>query len=271
MSILITPMQLLIFLSCLGIGTLASFLGVGGGFLLVPTFLFLGLSAQYAVGTSVASITFTGVSSFIEFYKQGRVDWKSALLLEAVKAPMSILGSYATIYVSSGELKVLFSILLIGISIIVWIKYPKLSIIEAPSNWNRKIIDTGGTLFKYSVRAVPLLISCFLIGFSVGFFGVSGGILQVPILFLCGFPIHVAIATSSLMIIVTSSTALAAHAALSNIEYRYLIFSVPGVILGAQLGARMSKRSSSETLRKIFSLLLILVALIILLRETFHV
>ena len=268
---MISLIYALIFFACLGIGALASLLGVGGGFLLVPTLMFVGLPAQHAVGTSVASITFTGLSSFIEFHKQGRVDWKYALLLETIKAPMAILGSYATVHVSSGELKGLFAVLLIGISILMWIRYPKYSAVKkASSRREREITDREGVAFKYSVRMVPLLISCFLIGFSVGFFGVSGGILQVPILVLCGFPIHIAIATSSLMIIITSSTAFVSHAALSNIEYFYLLFSVPGVILGAQLGARMSKRSSSGTLRKMFSLLLLLVAVIIFLRENFQ-
>lgn len=48
------------------------------------------------------------------------------------------------------------------------------------------------------VNLLPALLFAFAAGVSVGFFGISGGILKVPILLLCGTPIYVAVATSSL-------------------------------------------------------------------------
>mgnify|MGYP000049960810 CR=1 FL=1 len=114
---------------------------------------------------------------------------------------------------------------------------------------------------------IPLLFFSFLIGVTSGFFGVSGGVLKVPILVLFGVPVYVAIATSSFMLSITSLSAFASHAFLGNVRYEYLTLMVPAVIIGAQLGARFSKRAKSHTLKRVFSLMLIVNAVSMLLKE----
>lgn len=248
-----------------GIGFIAAMLGVGGGFLLVPTLIFAGLSAHEAVGTSLASVMFTGMSSFVEYSKQGRIDWRTALILEGATVPGSILGSYLTTLVSSKRLEFLFGLMLIAISIFMSRKTEKAPTSSKLSyfkgfSWSRSITDENGERFVYKVNLLPALLFAFAAGVSVGFFGISGGILKVPILLLCGTPIYVAIATSSLMITITSTVAFVSHAFLGNIEFQYLLFTVPGVILGAQLGAKTSEKIHSQILRKMFSLVLLMVA-----------
>jgi len=259
---------IIISVTAFGIGILASMLGVGGGFLLVPALMLLGLSAHNAVGTTLASIMFTGLSSFIEYSKQGRVDWKVALLLEASTAPASVFGSYLTIFVSSKGLEFLFGIMLILISIFLNRNIGNASLFGGLNSkrfiWSRTTIDREGKRFVYKLNLLPALLLAFIAGVSVGFFGISGGILKVPILMMCGIPIHVAIATSSLMITVTSTSAFFSHALLGDVEYQYLFFTVPGVILGAQIGARISKKLPSKVLRRMFSLILVVVAFMVL-------
>lgn len=249
------------------IGLGASALGVGGGFLIVPTLVFTGFSVHSAIGTSVATIMFTGLSSSMEYYRQGRVDWKLGLLLESMSIPGAILGAYATQFVSAQALKFIFALMLFPISLIMMKTPSTASGPHSLMKWKREVVDKEGEEFIYEVDTVSLLFCSFLVGLTSGFFGVSGGILKVPMLAIFGVPVHVAIATSSLMLSITSLSAFASHALLNNVRYEYLILLVPAVVMGAQFGARFSRRTRSYTLKWIFSLMLTGIAITMLLEE----
>lgn len=263
-----SAIYLVVFFLSLGIGLVASMLGVGGGFLLVPMLMFSGLSAHSAVGTGVSSAMFTGLSSLIEYDRQGRVDWKLALILEGLTVPGSIIGSYATNYVSPRSLELLFAFMLIIVSSIMLRESPaNLKWVFPTTGWMRKLVDRGGGEFSYTVSLAPAFMFSFLAGVSVGFFGISGGILKVPILVFSGVPVQVAVATSSLMISLTSATAFTCHTMLGNVDYRYLLSSIPGVAIGAQVGARISHRTQPKRLRRMFSMILLAAAASLILKR----
>jgi uncharacterized membrane protein YfcA len=257
----------MIILATFGIGFVASMLGLGGGFLVVPLLIFAGLSAHSAIGTTISIAMFVGFSSFAEYYRQGRVDWELAIVLECASIPGSTLGAYLTSYVSSDQLIFLFILILIMISFFL-ISQPSI-ITNFKFNhliWKREIIDRNDQRFNYQVNLFLALLLGFFAGLAAGFLGISGGIIKVPILIFVGVPIHVAVATSSLMISLTSSAAFATHFFLGNVDYRYLILVSPGIILGAQLGARKAGKIKPKKLKKIFSILLLLAAIAMLAR-----
>jgi hypothetical protein len=114
------------------------------------------------------------------------------------------------------------------------------------------------------VDLLKLLPVSFLAGVVSGFFGVGGGTLNVPVLYHLGIPMHVAIATSTLMITLTAVSGTAGHLLLGHVKLIELLALAPGIIAGTQLGASTARRTRSPTLRKIFSLALIVVAIILL-------
>ena len=257
-----------VFCLAVGIGTLAAILGVGGGSFLVPALMFSGLSAHLAVGTGVSSAMFIGASSLIEYGRQRRVDWKLGLLLEGFTVPGSILGAYATKYVSPRGLEALFAFMLIIVSFVMF-RNPSTRFGRSVSSasWMRKIVDKDGEEIGYNVKTAPAFLFSFLAGVSVGFFGISGGVLKVPILVFSGVPIHVAVATSSFMISMTAATAFICHTLLGNVNYYHLSFLAPGVVLGAQVGARISRKARPKILRRTFSMVLLGAAVALLLRS----
>lgn len=257
----------MIILATFGVGFVASMLGLGGGFLVVPLLIFTGLSAHSAIGTTISIAMFVGFSSFIEYYRQRRVDWELAIILECASVPGSILGAYLTSYVSSDQLIFLFILILIVISFFL-ISQQSIQPDFKFSHfiWRREIIDRFNKKFDYQVNLFWALLFGFFAGLAAGFFGISGAIMKVPVLIFVGVPIHVAVATSSLMISLTSSAAFATHFLLGNIDYRYLILASPSIILGAQLGARKARKIKPRKLRKIFSILLILAAIAMLVK-----
>lgn len=259
---------LMIILATFGIGFVASMLGLGGGFLVVPLLIFTGLSAHSAIGTTISIAMFVGFSSFAEYYRQRRVDWRLAIVIECASVPGSILGAYLTSYVSSDQLIFLFILILIIISIFL-ISQPSIqpNFKFGHFIWKREIIDRNDQRFNYQVNLFWALLLGFFAGLAAGFFGISGGIMKVPILIFVGVPIHVAVATSSLMISLTSSAAFTTHFLLGNINYRYLLLASPGIILGAQLGARKAGKIKPRKLKKIFSILLLLAAIAMLVKS----
>jgi len=261
---------LLVFIGLI-IGVIGSFMGVGGGFILVPTLILLfSFEAHHAVGTSIAIVLFTGLSSFIAYSGQKRVDWKTGLTLEIVTAPGALLGSYATEFVSSKNLELLFVFLLFWLAYQMWRERDRDNRAFGEMNiahgfvWKRRITDAEGNILEYNIKIFAALILSFFAGFSSGFFGIGGGIMKVPFLIYSGMPVHIAIATSSLMVTITALSALIGHASLADVQYVYLLFLVPGVLTGAQIGARIAKGTKPKMLRKFFSLMLLVISILML-------
>ncbi len=77
-------------------GTVGSLVGLGGGIIIVPLLIGLhSLSPQLAVGTSMVTVVFTGLSSTLTYMKHKRVDYKSGLILFIGSGPGGIIGSWA--------------------------------------------------------------------------------------------------------------------------------------------------------------------------------
>ena len=129
------------------------------------------------------------------------------------------------------------------------------------------MVDRDGKEFRFHVKhlalAYPLI---FLAGVIAGFFGVGGGALQVPVLILLlGVPIEVATATSALMILLSALTGAVTHMHMGNVAYEFAPFIIISVILGAQLGVQIQKRTGPRSLRRLFALFLAIIGLRMLL------
>lgn len=103
-----------------GIG--ASFTGLGGGFLLVPFLLFLGLPAQKAVGTSFLAILVISLSALIAHNKFANVDYKLGLLLGIGGIIGAQFGARLVEHVSTAHFKKIFAVILVGLAAYLFIK-----------------------------------------------------------------------------------------------------------------------------------------------------
>jgi uncharacterized membrane protein YfcA len=270
---------ILLIITTLIIGFVSAMIGIGGGILLVPTLLFLGFDARQAVGISISAVMFTGISSFIEYFRQRRIDWKLGLLLESVTVPGAILGSYATTLISTVFLEILFALLLLINSVIV-LKTNSYCEIEISSEAGqhitaeyhrffyvrRTLINSDGENVEYIVNLALVFPASFLAGFAAGFFGISGGVLKCPTLIAGGIPVHIATGTSSLMVTITAFAAFLTHASLGHVNYVYLVLIAPSLVIGAQIGARFSQKVSAMNLRHVIAGVYILFAVLLVLR-----
>jgi len=252
------------------VGTIAAMTGVGGGVFIVPLLsLVYGFSSHQAVGTSLAMIVFTSLSSVVGYWRQKRVDYRVGLLLTIATIPGAFVGAYLTSLFEEKLLGLIFGVFLVLVALRMTFRFNahRLRIPRLGRIWHRKIVDSVGTIFEYDANVPVGLVLGFFGGLSSGLLGIGGGSLMVPILHLTmGFPMHVTVATSMFIMVFTSTSGAATHFSLGNVHISYAAFLCLGVIFGAQLGAYFSRRISGEGLRKMFGVVLLLVSLRMILK-----
>jgi len=271
-------------------GTVGSLAGLGGGVIIVPALLFFGalgwLSAvtpQVAVGTSLVVIIFNGLSSTLSYMKDKMVDYRSGLLFSLGSVPGAVVGAWVNNTLNAAHFSLYFGLFLIAMSLFLSLsqKKTKRSAEEtaaAKENgagrtaveqaqlapwWRRRIVRTytgrNGEAAVYSYQPLAAIPIAFLVGFFGGLFGIGGGSLMVPaMIVLFRFPPHVAVATSMLMIFLSSLVGSLTHVTMGNVKWMFALALIPGVWVGAKTGAWINKRMPSRTLVVVLRVVLVL-------------
>ncbi|MFA4861280.1 sulfite exporter TauE/SafE family protein [Methanoregula sp.] len=248
------------------IGLVASIIGMGGGFLYVPTLtLLFGFDQKMAVGTSLAVMIFSACSATLVFGRQKKILPVLAAFLVLPAMVFSLLGSFITVYFDARILVILFALVLILMSLQMLV--PSLSVVPA-IRWGPSIevnlSRDREPLKPVRVPCMHLIVWGAMGGLVSGITGTSGGAFFVPALVVIGVPVHVAVATSLLTIIPTSVTGAAAHAVLGQISLPFLIVYGAGAAIGAYTGAAIAPRIPADHIRKGFSILLLVIALLMI-------
>jgi len=119
----------------------------------------------------------------------------------------------------------------------------------------RELVDAHGERYRYRVPLARGTLYGAGVGFLSSFLGIGGGVIHVPLMAgALGFPTHIATATSHFVLVFMSGTASATHLiggtlAVGHGLRRAIALSI-GVLPGAQLGARLSRRFTGPTIRK---------------------
>lgn len=239
-------------------GIIGALVGLGGGVILVPATLFIGINLelitgitpQTVVGLSVIMMIFTGLSSTLFFMKKKTVDFKSGLIFFAGSAPGTVLGALVNKNLALSSFNLYFGILLIVLATLLLVKeYLK------PVKWfiehgkPRVFVDQIGRKHTYGYPLWFALLLTFSIGFASGLFGIGGGSIIVPamiLLFL--FPPHVAVGTSMFMVFLSAILNSMTHISLGNVPWLYTIPVIPAAYIGAKIGAYLNQKMNSATL-----------------------
>ncbi len=249
------------------IGIIAAMTGVGGGIFIVPLLtLAYSLNPANAVGTSLATITFTAIAATLSYSRQKIIFYKTGLLIAAATAPGAIIGAFLTSVISQTLLGVIFGCFLIVVAARM--------VIENKQDNNRKIEkDTQKEeikekeLLTNKTHLVAGLVFGFFGGIASGLLGIGGGVVIVPVMTLIlSIPIHIAVATSMLTMIVTSIAGVGQHVALGHINWEFALLLASGSVLGAQVGSFASKKLSAKNLRRVFGLILVIVSIQMILK-----
>ncbi|NJF25644.1 sulfite exporter TauE/SafE family protein [Thermococcus sp. Bubb.Bath] len=240
---------LLNFVLGLGIGFIAGLLGVGGGFLIVPTLVILGEPIHLAIGTSLACITISALASAYTHLRRGAVLFRVVLIKETFSMPFAVIGAYLSSLIPTRPLKVIFAGLLL---------YLTYSLFRSRGECHN---ETAGEI---NYRRVPLV--GILAGLTSGLLGISGGVLNVPLFHTyIGLPMGYSVGTSSLSLFFTALAGTIGHYRLGQVDLHAALLLAPGLIIGAHYGALAVHRLRPVFIKRIFAVLLIIVALKMLL------
>lgn len=237
-----------------------SLVGLGGGFIIVPSLALLySFPVADIVGTSMAVLVFSSLTSTFVFARQKRIDYKSGVLFACSMIPGSILGAWIADFITSKAFFISFGVfmLLMAISLIV---KPSKGLTLKPTT-NRTLVDATGKEYSYSFNLKVGTFIAFLVGFLSSLFGIGGGSVMVPtMVLLLTFPVHIATATSSFFILITALIGSFSHMMFDHILWEKVLFLALGSVVGGHFGAKLAAKVPEKTILGVLSTCLIVVA-----------
>jgi uncharacterized membrane protein YfcA len=244
------------------VGFVAGLLGVGGGLIIVPVLIMLlhanglaaGMEPQLALGTSLASILFTSLSSVRAHHRHGAVEWSLVWRIAPGILFGTLAGALLATQLSAMVLKLFFVAFLFYAATQMWLDFK-----PAP---HRGLPGRAGSTLAGSV-----------IGVVSSWVGIGGGTLSVPFMLWHNVPLHRAIATSSAIgfpiaiagaigyVLGGQGVSGLPAGSLGFVYLPALLGIVLGSVLTAPLGARTAHRLPVRPLKRVFALLLVALAL----------
>lgn len=232
------------------IGAYGTLIGAGGGFLLVPLLLlyYPKESSDTITSISLAVVFFNAFSGSAAYGRARRIDYYSGLLFALAAVPGAVLGALTTGHIPRRFFDVLIGVLMIGAAAFLFWRpavKPEERERAASGGFERRVVEADGTehVFSYS-RGVGVTLS-FFVGYISSLLGIGGGFIHVPALVeLLNFPVHIATATSHFILALMALAGTVTHIATGAFQtgIRRTIMLSLGVVIGAQLGARLSSR-----------------------------
>jgi uncharacterized membrane protein YfcA len=247
-------------------GLLGSLLGIGGGVLLVPLLtLALGIPIRVAIAASLVSVMATAVASASVNLDRGLVNVRLGLVLEVATAAGALMGGLVAGHLTHRQLYIAFAVTMGLMGVLMALRSGRRNVI---ADLDTDIGALGGrlmegdTAYVYRVRRLPLGVGASLVAGAIsGLLGVGGGIVKVPVLnTFCGIPIRVAAATSTFMIGVTTAASAFLYYGRGEVVLPITAAVALGALPASLIGARVSERVATRSLKVLMAALLLIVA-----------
>tara|TARA_Y100001970_G_scaffold28312_1_gene34618 strand:- start:5674 stop:6588 length:915 start_codon:yes stop_codon:yes gene_type:complete len=268
---------LIVFIGML-VGGLSGLFGVGGGFLMTPLLIFLGIPPVVAVGSEAPHVLASSVSGVIAHWRKKNVDFKMGFFLLSGGVVGSTVGVHLfKLLKTYGQIDIviqfLFLIFLgfIGISMAFESAKTTIKNYRTTSSIRTKLHQHSwihGLPFKLRFHRSKLYISAIppiLIGFFVGILsammGVGGGFIMIPaMVYILGMSTNVVVGTSLFQIIfVTANSTFFQSYLNQTVDIVLSALMILGGVIGAQIGVRIGSKLKAEYLRGILAILVLLV------------
>jgi uncharacterized membrane protein YfcA len=269
-----------------GVGFLSGLFGVGGGFLLTPLLILMGVPSPVAVASAANQVVGASVSGVLAHWRRGNVDFRMGGVLTCG----GLIGSAVGVQIFSWLRRQGQVDLVINLSYVLFLGgvggtmlWESLTVLRQshrpPAPHKRHRHRWGNLPFKLRFPRSGLYVSA-LLPLAVGavggllsaIMGVGGGFILVPMMiYLLEMPTSVVVGTSLLQVIfVTASVTFLQAVQTHTVDVVLMLTLLAGGVVGAQLGARFSTRLRAEQTRLLLSLLVLAVCLrlLVLLIET---
>ena len=260
------------------VGALSGLFGVGGGFLMTPLLIFLGIPPVVAVGSEAPHVLASSVSGVIAHWRKKNVDFKMGFFLLSGGVIGSTLGvNLFKLLKTYGQIDIVIQFLFIiflgfiGMSMAFESAKTTIKNYRTTSAIRTKLHQHSwihGLPFKLRFHRSKLYISALppiLIGFFVGvlsaMMGVGGGFIMIPALvYILGMSTNVVVGTSLFQIIfVTANSTFFQSYINQTVDIVLSALMILGGVIGAQIGVRLGSQLKAEYLRGILAILVLLV------------
>ena len=270
-----------IFFLSFAVGILSGLFGVGGGFLMTPFLIFLGIPPVYAVPNEANNILGTSISGSTTHYLKGTLDYKMGLMIVVGGAAGTIIGIYTFTYFQDiGKINIVISLSYMYILAIIG----TLMLVQGVSEIDRarkKIVIRKKLHSHYWIHGLPLrmkfkksklyesaftpIIIGLIVGFIAAIMGIGGAFILVPaMIYIIGMPTKLIPGTSLFVTIFVSAIVTVLHAFnYGTIDLILVTVLILGSILGVQFGQKLSEKVDSSEFKTILAVLLLLVGIAI--------
>ena len=258
------------------IGMLSGLFGVGGGFLMTPLLIMMGIPPTVAAASDANQIVGASTSGSLVHYRQGNIDIKMGIILLLGGATGGVLGTFIIKYLREmGNADFVISIsYVVLLSVIgVFMFYESLKRLKDKSNKvPRQLKDNRflkslplQTEFPSSGIRVSLLFPIslgFFVGIMAAIMGVGGGFLMIPAMtYGLRMPMKMVVGTSLFQILFTSIIITVMQASVNHTVDVFLAIAILiGSTIGVQVGARLGQHLSGQQLKIILAIIVLLVA-----------
>lgn len=264
----------------LSVGILSGMFGVGGGFILTPLLIILGIPPLVAVGTGASQVVATAVSGALAHYRRGNVDFAMGFILLLGGLVGTSLGvQLQRILKSMGQLDLFTSLTYAAVLTVIGslmlmegIAALRTSAKDAAHSVSRRAKRRRGWVEMLPLKRrfprskiyvsilLPTLIGVF-VGILSALMGAGGGFILIPLMiFILGMPTRVVLGTSSFQVIfVTAFTTVLQSMVNNNVD---IVLGLPlmiGGVVGAQYGVKVGEHLRAEQLRILLAILVLAV------------
>ncbi len=271
----------LIFVLSLVVGVLSGLFGVGGGFLMTPFLIFLGVPPAYAVPNEANNILGTSISGSTTHYLKGTLDYKMGFMIVIGGVAGTILGIITFSYFQDiGKINIVISLSYMYILAIIG----TIMLVQGVSEIDRarkKIVIRKKLHSHFWIHGLPLrmrfkksqlyesaftpIIIGLVVGFIAAIMGVGGAFILVPaMIYIIGMPTKLIPGTSLFVTIFVSAIVTVLHAFnYGSIDLMLVMILILGSILGVQIGQKLGEKVDSSEFKTILAVLLLLVGIAI--------
>ncbi len=261
------------------IGIVGGVIGIGGGFLMTPVLIFLGIPPSYAIANGSNNILASSVSGTLNSWYKKELDLKMGyfILIGAffgVTFGTLVFKILIRIGIVDEITAVLFFLLLTSFGVLMLTE----SIIEIYNRKNKRIILKKrnkhswihGLPFKVRMPAsrlytsiIPPIFFGFLAGIVSALLGIGGAFLLIPaMIYVIRVPIKIVRGTALLVVVFTMAFSTFFHSiANRNIDLILIVLLMVGSIIGVQIGTRITNKLRNEELKFLMSILIIMFGL----------
>ncbi len=259
----------IVFCTGLAAGLLGALTGLGGGVVLVPVLtLLFGIDIRYAIGASLISVIATSSGAGAAYVKEGYTNIRIGMFLEIATTLGALAGAFLAGLVSPSSIAVIFGMFLLHSVYMSTSRSHQLLPPTQPDPLATRLRMNGNYPTdegprQYYVTGVPAGTGLmFVAGSLSGLLGIGSGAVKVLAMDRAmRIPFKVSTTTSNFMIGVTAAASAGVYLSRGYIDPGLAMPVMLGVLVGSLVGARILPKARTDYLRRIFSVVILLMAL----------